>query len=641
MKAKGHIGRLAIGGALCGAAAAWSSGASAQSIQELQGMSIDQLTNLQVTSVSKRPEPLSDAASAIYVITHDEIIRSGARTLPEILRLAPNLQVAAITASSYAITARGFNGNAADKLLVLIDGRSVYTPLFGGVLWDEQTVPPEDIERIEVISGPGATLWGANAVNGVINIITRNAGDTTGGLLAAEAGNRDAHATLQYGGKISDSLSYRAYLDGTAIRSDVRTTGENAHDGWHKGEAGFRLDWVPPDGRDRVSIEGALYGGTEHQYGGADLDLSGGHIQASWQRRLASDSTLQVLGYYDRSRRDAAGTSGYTLDTYDLELQHGFSTGAHAIVWGAGARLYHDAFRNAGNVVYLPEHSTEALADVFAQDTITVAPSLDLTLGVKLEKDPYSGVTVLPTARAAWKIGDTLLWAAVSRAVRAPTLFDEDLNDTLIPSVLVLTGNKSFKTEKLVAYQLGTRVQLSDSASFSISTYYDAYDDLRSVEWQRMDALPLLLAWGNMMEGHIYGVEVWGDYQPTPWWRLTAGFDAQHQDLRFKPGASTVNSLAAAGDDPDVQASLRSTMALGDRLHWYAALRYVGRLPDPHVPAYTELDTGLTFDVSPRVQLSITGANLLHDHHLEYEEAGATIGDEVERNVAAGFKLRF
>ena len=638
MNRKGRIGRLAAGGALSCVAAIWASGASAQSIQDLQGMSIDQLADLQVTSVSKRPESLGNAASAIYVITHDEIIRSGARSLPEILRLAPNLQVAAITASSYAISARGFNGNAADKLLVLIDGRSVYTPLFGGVLWDEQAVPPENIERIEVISGPGATLWGANAVNGVINIITRDSADTQGGLVDVRAGNRDAYGTLQYGGKLGRDWSYRAYLDGSRVRGDHLSTGAKAHNGWRKGEGGFRLDWAPQGKADRVTIEGALYRASEDQGAMPDLDLSGGHVQASWQHKLAGDSTLQVLAYYDRAERVGV----YSLDTWDAEFQHSFMAGAHAIVWGGGVRLYHDRFSNAGLVSYLPATGTQTLADIFAQDTIAVAPSLDVTLGAKLEKDPYSGATVLPTVRAGWKIADdALIWAAVSRAVRAPTLFDQKLHDTLVPGVLILTGNKDFRTEKLTAYQVGARIQLSSAASFSVSTFYDVYDDLLSVEWRRMDSLPLLLSWGNMMEGNIYGLEAWGDYQASPRWRLTAGFNVQHEDLRFKPGAGSANSIAAAGNDPDVQASLRSTLALSDRLHWYAALRYVGRLPDPHVPAYTELDTSLTFDVTPRLALSIVGSNLLHHRHLEYEEAGATIGNEVDRNVSAGLRLRF
>jgi iron complex outermembrane receptor protein len=624
----------ALASALCGAA-------RAQSVQDLQGMSIAQLANIDVTSVSKRTESLSDAPAAVYVITHDEIMRSGATSIPEILRLAPNLQVAEISANSYAITARGFNGNAADKLLVLIDGRSVYTPLFGGVLWDEQDVLPEDIERIEVISGPGATLWGANAVNGVINIITRNSSDTRGGVLELSAGNRENRASLQYSGKINDDLNYRVYVDGFSIASDKVSTGADADDGWSKVQGGFRLDWTPAS--DNVMLKGDIYHGSEQQPAAPALNMSGGNLELSWQHQLQGGSSLQVLAYYDESQRYSSNFSGYTLETYDLELQHSFSLGdRQKVVWGVGGRIYQDQFDNTGNVVYLPARSVEALADVFAQDTISITRSLNLTLGLKFEKDPYSGVSPLPTARVSWKATDNLLlWAAASRAVRAPTLFDEDLNDTTIPSILILKGNKDFQTEKLTAYEIGARAQMSDKLSLSVSAYDDVYDDLRSVEWLRMTSLPLLWTWGNMMYGDIYGVEAWGDYQATDWWRLSAGFNIQHEALRFKPGASDLNNLGEAGDDSSGQASLRSSMNLGHHLTWNADLRYVGALPNPRVPAYAELDTNLAWAATDRLQFSISGANLLHAHHLEYEEAGATVGDEVERSVSVTSKLRF
>jgi iron complex outermembrane receptor protein len=615
--------------------------ARAESAEDLERMSISDLADIDVTSVSKRSEPLSDAAAAVYVITHDQIMRSGATSLPEILRLAPNLQVAVINANSYAITARGFNGNAADKLLVLIDGRSVYTPLFGGVLWDQQDVPPEDIERIEVISGPGATLWGANAVNGVINIITKNAGDTPGGVLALNGGNRGQRGDLQYGGRLGDDLNYRVYVDGFSNPSDKLSTGADAEDGWSKLQGGFRLDWTPP--ADKVTLQGNLYHATEGQAGSPDQDLLGGNLQIDWRHQLDGGSSLDVMAYYDATRRFTEDVAGYSLQTYDLEIQHSFSLGdRQKIVWGAGVRVYDDAFKNAGPVVYLPDSSVEALADVFGQDSIALTRSLDLTLGLKLEKDPYAGVSPLPTARLSWKITDgALLWAAASRAVRAPTLFDEDLNDSIVPQIIILTGNKNFQPEKLTAYELGARVQLSDSTSLSVSTYYNVYDDLRSTEFVRLTSLPLLLDWGNKLEGDTYGVEVWGAYQPFDWWRLSAGFNILREQLRFKPGASTANNLSEAGDDPGGQASLRSTMSLGHHVTWNADIRYVSALPDPRIPSYAELDTSLAWAINERLEVSVTGANLLHERHLEYEEAGATIGEEVERSVSFGTRLRF
>jgi iron complex outermembrane receptor protein len=293
-------------------------------------------------------------------------------------------------------------------------------------------------------------------------------------------------------------------------------------------------------------------------------------------------------------------------------------------------------------VVYLPDSSVETLADVFGQDSISLTRSLDLTLGLKLEKDPYAGVSPLPTARLSWKVADgALLWAAASRAVRAPTLFDEDLNDSIIPQILILTGNKNFQPEKLTAYELGARVQLSDTTSLSVSTYYNVYDDLRSTEFVRLTSLPLLLAWGNKLEGDTYGVEVWGSYQPLDWWRLSAGFNILREQLRFKPGASTANNLSEVGDDPGGQASVRSTMSLGHHVTWNTDVRYVSGLPNPRIPSYSELDTSLAWAINERLQISVTGANLLHERHLEYEEAGATVGEEVQRSVSFGTRLKF
>ena len=612
----------------------------AQTVADLQRLSIDDLATIQVTSVSKSAQPLADAAAAVYVITHDDIMRSGAQNLPEILRLAPNLQVAQMTANSWAITARGFNGNAADKLLVLIDGRSVYTPLYGGVLWDELGVLPEDIERIEVISGPGATLWGANAVNGVINIITRKSAATQGGVLDLSAGNRGNQGSLQYGGTLEDDLRYRAYVDTFTTPSDKTSTGANAEDGWSKTQGGFRLDWTPQS--DTVTVQGDMYRGSEDATPTLNTNISGLDLQTTWQHQLDDGSSLQILAYYDGTRRFVDGL-GYSLNTYDLELQHSFTPWqGNDIVWGAGYRAYQDDFQLVGALQFLPASRVESLSDIFAQDTISLDASLKLILGMKLEDDPYSGIAPLPNARLSWKFADNaLLWAAVSRAVRAPTRFDTDLQDTIIPGILILEGNKDFQSEKLDAFEIGTRLQPTDAMTLSVSTFYNIYNDLRSIEWANMTTLPLLWTYGNMMEGHTYGVEVWGDYQVLDWWKLSAGFNVQHEALSFKSGSSALGGVASAGDDPNHQASLRSSMRLGNDVTWEADFRYVGALPDPAIPAYVEVNSKLSWNITQSLELAVSGLNLLQAHHLEYEEAGATTGDEVDRGFYVETKIRF
>ncbi len=618
--------------------------AAAISIASLRHMSIDQLATIKVTSVTKTPLRLNDAPAAIYVITHAAIVHSGATTLPQMLRLAPNLQVAQMSASSYAISARGFNGNAADKLLVLIDGRSIYTPLYGGVYWDESDVPPENIDRIEVISGPGATMWGANAVNGVINIITKKAKATQGGELTLGGGNREARGSLEYGGQISSDLAYRAYVEDFSVPHGKTSNGTNAYDGWNKAQAGMRLDWSPA--HDHITLSGDLYAGSEGHPAPVAQDISGGDLQATWQHPLAKGSMLQVLGYYARSRRYATnGAGGYTLSTYDLEAQHSFHLdGWNAILWGAGVRLYQDRIHLLGNVSFVPQSRQQSVADVFVQDRISLSSQLALTAGLKLENDPYSGLAALPDLRLSAKITPhTFLWAAVSRAVRAPTRFDTNLRDAIIPSILVLEGNPRFKAEKLTAYQLGVRVQPSRNASFSVSAYYNDYTDLRSVEWiQKNPAhLPLIWSFGNLMEGHTYGIEVWGAYQPTRWWSLSGGFSLFHSDLRFKPGSSGLGGIATAGDDPHHQANLQSTIELGHGVYWNADLRWVGQLPNPRIAAYTELNTTLTWSLTKRLQIAVSGFNLLQPHHVEYEEAGMPYGDEVYRSFFIQTKWRF
>jgi iron complex outermembrane receptor protein len=629
------------GAAFWGLSPALAAPAQELSLADINSLSIEQLANVEITSVSKSAQPLSDAAASVYVISHDDIIRSGATTLPEILRLAPNLQVAQISADSYAITARGFNGNAADKLLVLIDGRSVYTPLFGGVLWDEKDVLPEDIERIEVISGPGATLWGANAVNGVINIITKKAADTQGGVLDVGGGNREARGSLQYGGTLSDDLDYRVYGETSSLAHDRVSTGANAEDGMDKTQGGFRLDWTP--GADTLTLQGDIYDGAENATPSLNTNIYGGNIQASWQHTLEDGSSLQVLSYYDATRRFAGAAGGYAFNTYDLEVQHDFSlNAANDIVWGVGGRIYQDLFKMNGAVQFLPPSRTTNLADIFAQDTISLTSSVKLVAGIKLEADPFSGLEPLPNLRLSWKVNDkTLLWAAASRAVRAPTRFDVDLQDALAPGIVNLTGDRNFEPETVTAYEIGAKMQPTSATAFSVSAFYNVYDNLRSVEIVQEATLPFLWTWGNLMKADGYGVEAWASYGATDWWRLKASLLLQHQDRSFKPLSSGLGGVSSAGDDPNHQVGLQSSMDLSDAITWDADVRWVGMLPDPKVPEYVELNTRLGWRVSDTLEIAVSGFNLLHAHHLEYEQAGATTGDEVDRSVFVETRLHF
>jgi iron complex outermembrane receptor protein len=623
--------------ALASVMAVFGGHAQAQSLQALQSLSIVQLGQIKVTSVLKSPQLLSDAPAAIYVITHDEIIDSGATTIPEMLRLAPNLEVVQINATDYAITARGFNvgdnASLSNKLLVLIDGRSVYSPMFGGVYWDMLDLPPADIERIEVISGPGGTLWGSNAVNGVINIITRPSARTQGGLVTLGVGNDERNFGLQYGGRLSPDLTYRVNGAFESFNSYPEPGGKSAEDSWARPDGGFRLDWTPRD--DSVSVQGDLITETEEPYGyNRETDLA-----ASWHHQFGNGASLQLLAYYDDAARTTdGGGPAFWLNTYDVELQNNFTlAGWNDIVWGAGERAYRYVFENTA-LALIPSSQTLSLADIFGQDTISLSPALKLTIGVKLEDEPYAGAQAMPNVRLAWKFSDNaLLWGAISRAVRSPTPVDTNLNEFVGP-VDFLAGSTGFHPETLTAYELGTRIQATTNASFSISTYYDAYDDLRTID-PGTAAAPLPLRFGNLMTGDVYGVELWGDFQVTDWWRLSPGFDALHESLRFLSGSLSAVGLAFTADDPGQQASLNSIMNFGHGLTWDADLREVAKLPHPGVPGYTELDTSLGWAINDTWRVSLTGDNLLHASHQEFLEDGEST--EVPRSVFAQATMRF
>jgi iron complex outermembrane receptor protein len=608
-----------------------------QTVEQLQNLSIEDLGNVEVTSVSKATEPLSDAPAAIYVITHDDIIRSGATTIPEMLRLAPNLEVAQLNSTSYAISARGFNvgdnASLSNKLLVLIDGRSVYSPMFGGVYWDMQQVLPENIERIEVISGPGATLWGANAVNGVINIITRGSSETQGGILTLGAGNLERSTSVQYGGRLGPDLTYRVHGEYASYSAYPQSNGQSADDAWSKPQGGFRVDWTPPG--DSLSVQGDLFTADEQPEG----FIRGNDLATTWQHKFNDGSSLQLLAYYDDSERyENGGGPGFRLETYDVEVQHNFKVGGwNDIVWGAGERAFRYQFENT-SLALVPASQTLNLANIFAQDTISLTQRLKLTLGLKLEDEPYAGVQVMPSVRLAWKATDSaLFWAAISRAVRSPTPVDDNLREYIGP-IDYLSGSTGFRPETLTAYELGTRVQASPRASFSISTFYDVYDNLRSID-PGTSPTGLPLQFGNLMAGDVFGVEVWGTYQVTDWWRLSAGFNLQHEDLQFLPGSLQAAGLAFVADDPGHQASLHSAMDLGHGVTWDAYLRDVGMLPHPGVPEYVELNMRIGWDITPRVQVSLSGFNLLHAQHLEFYEDGTTT--EVPRSIFAQVRVRF
>ncbi|MDB5865509.1 MAG: TonB-dependent receptor [Betaproteobacteria bacterium] len=596
---------------------------------DLATMSLEELMNVEVTSVSKRPERLSAAAASIFVISGEDIRRSGATTLPEVLRLAPNLQVAQGHASGYAINARGLNNTAANKLLVLIDGRSVYTSLFSGVFWDVQDVVLEDVERIEVISGPGGTLWGTNAVNGVINVITRSSKDTQGGLAAGGAGNREFGATVRYGGTLGADGSYRVYgkhldHDGTSTAS-----GAGKSDAWHKSQGGFRADWG--GARDQFTVQGDAYQGSIGQplpgtvsITGVTLALdtisvSGANLLGRWARNLEGGSSLSVQAYFDRTERTVPPTFGEALNTYDLQLQHSLRPlGMHTVTWGAQYRYAMDRVANSAILAFLPARQNQTWLSLFAQDEMALRDDLRLTLGLRIERNDYTGYEFLPSARLAWTVAqDHLLWTAATRTVRAPSRLDRD---TFVPATapFLLAGGPDVRSEIANVYEIGYRGRPADKLSYSVTAYHADYDHLRTQEIAPGGAS---LIFGSGMEGMTGGVEMWGTYQVSRTWRLRGGLTVLNEKLRLKPGSNDVTApRAQEGLDPERTWIFASSHDLPHRTEFDVRVRHVSELPSVALPAYTAVDIRLGWRVRPDLEFSVSGQNLFGSGHAEFTD---------------------
>ena len=605
-------------------------------LTELSRMSLEQLSKVEVTSVSKSAQPLAKAPASIYVITREEILRAGVTSVPEALRLAPNLQVTQLTSTTFSNGARGFAGrpdvqNFSNKILMLIDGRSVYSPLFSGIDYDMQDVLMDDVDRIEVISGPGATLWGANAMNGVINIITRKAAESHGGLVRLDGGPNEQAAALRYGGDLGDDAAFRVYARWFERGDTEFADGADADDDWSKWQAGFRLD--AGAGRHRFTVQGDYQAAEEGFAGAPDVGFNGANLLGRWEH-LGDVVTTRTQVYFDRVDRERTPSGiAYDIDTYDLDFQQSASVGArHQLVWGLGRR--NSSYRtDNNNLAFVPNHRSLILSNVFAQDAITLNEELTLTAGIKFEDNSYSDWTALPDLRLSWAPNDkNMFWVAGSRAIRSPTPFDTDVQEFVGGQLFVL-GDPDFKTEKVTAYELGYRANPDTAFSISASVFYNEYDDLRTIEVTPVVFLPL--RWGNLMEGSAYGFEAWASIQLTPWWRLSPGVRTLHKRLEFSEGASGIVSVVQAGNDPSSRYYLKSSMDLR-RFTLDVMWRNVGSLPEPALDEYSELSARFAWHVSDRLEVAVKGFNLLNDIHLEYPEPE---GRGIRRNYMA--ELRF
>jgi iron complex outermembrane receptor protein len=580
---------------------------------DLGDLSLEELGQIPVTAVTGRPRSVQDAAASIFVITAEDIRRSAATSLPEALRLAPNLQVARINANQYAITARGFNNAIGNKLLVMIDGRTVYSPLFSGVFWDAQQVMLEDVERIEVISGAGATLWGANAVNGVINVITRSAQDTSGLLVAGHAGTSGNEASVRFGDRF-DGGAWRVYATQLDRAHTTLSSGQAIDDHQDRQQAGFRTDWRRP--ADTVTMQGDLY-----QAGGdgrttTAADMSGANLLARWQHDLADGSNWQLQGWFDQASRDEAIEFHDHARTVDLQFDHVPALSKdHQLIWGLGYRHAIDQTDPTLFVAFVPATRTLQWTNIFVQDEYRASAGLRLTGGVKVETNVYTGPEFLPTLRATYDVGGLgTVWASASRAVRAPARLDRDFYLPAKPPYII-EGGPTFDSEVANVFELGLRGQPAAGIGYSVTVFHDQYQKLRAGQ-----AAPTTI--DNLAWGGVSGAEAWGNADLARDWRVSVGWMLLRESLRAAPAAGP-GSVANLGNDPRQQWSIRSMSRLAQAIDVDVTLRHVAALPAPAVPAYTVADLRLAWKCRPGLAISLLGQDLGR-RHVEFDPSDST-----------------
>jgi iron complex outermembrane recepter protein len=635
--------------------------AAAPPRRDLTELSLDELAALEVTTVARSPEMRSRAAAAVFVITQQDIRRSGATTLAEALRLAPGLQVSRINGNQWAIGMRGFASRLSRSVLVLIDGRSVYTPLFAGTYWEVQDVLLEDIDRIEVIRGPGGTLWGANAVNGVINVITRSAKDTHGTLLEGGAGNEEnAFAGARWGGALgahTDVRVYAKYFDrDAAFRRDVAP-----FDDWRMAQGGFRLDGE--HGASAITLQGDIYGGdlgarsAVSSYAAPfsriveqDGDVSGGNLRARWRRAMGAGSDLTVQAYYDRTRRVEPAFEE-TRDTADLDFQYSRQQGRHALLGGVGYRFSRGAAGGVPTIVFRPPTATDDIFSAFVQDRVELAPDrLLVTLGAKVERNDYSGLELQPSARVWFGLRPhQSVWAAVSRAVRTPSRVDRDLDltvslDPARPVFARVLGRPDFTSESAIVYEAGYRTQRGERFLFDAALFHNEYKNLLSLEpgtpFLETDAIgvrtiaPFLL--GNGIRGRVRGLELAADVRVTDAWRLHGSYSLADIRLRARPESlDTTTAASTEGASSRHRGLLRSSLTFGT-VQLDAIWRRVSSLPAQNVPAYSSLNARVAWRPWTPLEIAVVGRDLLQPHHAEFGG-----GTEVQRSVYGELAWRF
>jgi len=650
--------------------------ALAEDVDDFTSMSLEDLMSVEVTIASKQSELASEAAAAVFVLTREDIARSGAVTLADALRLVPGVNVAKINANSWAVTVRGFNSRFANKLLVMIDGRTVFTPLFSGVFWDQQNIVLEDIERIEVVRGPGGTLWGANAVNGVINIITRSAKDTKGGLVKASGGNEfQSQAVVRYGGEFGENGAYRIYGKFEQFDEGMTATGAEANDDWRNFRGGFRTDH-DLNAKDALTISGEVSvidsGETLDvplltppylQRTDSEIDRVGGHLLGRWTRTIGDESELSVQAYADYSSIEIPQGEEKRL-TLDLAVQHAFPVGeSQDLLWGFGFRNVSDEITNSTFVSFADADKSIQIYNGFLQDTIKMSEKLDVVIGAKFEHNDYTGFEIQPSARFLWRADeDVTVWGAISRAVRTPSRAEDGIlavaavlppgfpgNPAPFPMALQFTGDPGIDSESLIAYELGARFRLGETVSFDVTGFFNKYDELRGSRIGAPSLVPvptphvlLPLTVDELVQADTHGVEAVLDWQMQPNWRLQATYTYLSIDGKA-PVSPDIRASAPGGADPKHTATLRSLFDISKRVRLDTAVRFVDDLEGFNIDSYVAVDARFSWRATDQLEFAVTGRNLTNDDHFEFgvDPSFATVPTAAETSVFGSISAKF
>lgn len=639
-------------------------------VPDMTGLSLEDLMNVEISSVSRHKQKVAEAPAAVTVIGQDDIENSGMYTIPDLLRLAPGMDVARIDGNKWAISSRGFNQQFSNKLLVQMDGRSVYTPLFGGVYWDSVDYVLADLDRIEVVRGPGATMWGANAVNGVVSITTKSARDTQGFLLDGRGGNDEQEGSVRFGGKIDDNTFFRVYTKYRNFEDQNFASNKSANDSWDSSQTGFRIDrYASPS--DTLTLQGDIFGEELNQTDivpaytapfsalkNNGFTTDGGNLLGRWSHRISDTSDFSLQLYYDRfDRYDSA--FDYQQNTYDLDFQHRFALGdRNEVIWGAGYRLVGDRLQAFGGDSFEPLHHVEQIANAFVQDDLTLIPDrLHLFLGNKLEYNTYTQVENEPGARILWTPNDrNSVWGSIARAVRTPTRYEEDGNiiggEAAVqgmPAQLVYQGNQHLVSEELLAYELGYRVKAARNFSVDIAGFFNHYQHLMGEEFTgstvAMQPAPHVVInnqWDNHMYGDSFGTEVSATWNVTDRWKLMGSYSLIDIQLHHDRADTGQTEGYLEETTPQNQAQLRSYLKLTRNVQLNAGVYYTGPLTEGHIPGNFRVDLGAIWRPVDHVEIGVGVQNLLDNQHPEFTSLGGyTAATETPRAFYGRLTMRF